>query len=257
LVEGEDLTRKEEQLKTLILCVLAIVTIVSVSFAGSEYSGKEMKQIAQLPCPEWYADNEWNVSLWGTYVFTGNEWRNDRYIEADHAWGGGMDAKYFFHRYFGVGLEGWAVDARREFIDVSGVEVFQFRIGHESRAVGSILGTFTLRYPIHCSRFGRMFGREAARSSAAVRETSFTLAIIPFSPVSQPNIGVPRRRRLASSEPAWKFALRRTLAGSVISAGTLLMVGTTISGWCARELISRSRIWIARESLELCNSAFV
>ena len=32
----------------------------------------------------------------GTYVFTGNEWRNDRYIEADHAWGGGMDAKYFF-----------------------------------------------------------------------------------------------------------------------------------------------------------------
>ena len=40
-----------------------------------------MKQIAPLPCPEWYADNEWNVSLWGTYVLTGNEWRNDRYIE--------------------------------------------------------------------------------------------------------------------------------------------------------------------------------
>ena len=112
-----------------------------------------MKQVTPLPCPEWYADNEWNLSLWGTHVFTGNEWRDDRYIESDHAWGGGLDAKYFFHRYFGIGIEGWVVDARREFEDVTGVEVFQFSTGHESRAVGSILGTFTLRYPIPCSRF--------------------------------------------------------------------------------------------------------
>ena len=139
-------------MKRLTLNLLAITAICSVSFAGSEYSGKEMKQIAPLPCPQWYADNEWNVSLWGTYVFTANEWRNDRYIEADHAWGGGLDAKYFFRRYFGIGIEGWAVDARREFFDVSGVEVFQFRTGHESRAVGSVLGTLTLRYPIRCSR---------------------------------------------------------------------------------------------------------
>jgi hypothetical protein len=85
--------------KRLTLNLLAITAIASVTFAGSEYSGKEMKQIAPLPCPEWYADSEFNVSLWGTYVFTGNEWRNDRYIESDHAWGGGLDAKYFFHRY--------------------------------------------------------------------------------------------------------------------------------------------------------------
>jgi hypothetical protein len=132
--------------------LLAMTAIASVAFAGSEYSGKEMKQVAPPPCPEWYADNEWNVSLWGTYVFTGNEWRDDRYIESDHAWGGGVDAKYFFDRYFGVGIEGWVVDARREFEDVSGVEVFQSTIGHERRAVGSVLGTLTLRYPVHCSR---------------------------------------------------------------------------------------------------------
>jgi hypothetical protein len=64
-----------------------------------------------------------------------------------------MDAKYFFHRYFGIGIEGWDVDASREFIDFSGVEVFRFKTGHESRAVGSVLGTFTLRFPIRCSRF--------------------------------------------------------------------------------------------------------
>ena len=67
--------------------------------------------------------------------------------------GWGVDAKYFFHRYFGVGIEGWVVDARREFEDVTGVEVFQFSTGHESRAVGSVLGTLTLRYPVPCSRF--------------------------------------------------------------------------------------------------------
>jgi hypothetical protein len=115
-----------------------------------------MKQVAPPPCPQWYADNEFNVSLWGTYIFTGNNWQDDRYLESDHAFGGGVDLKYFFHRYFGVGIEGWAVDARRSFEDVfvdlnSGV--FDSRTGHESRAVGAVLGTFTLRYPIPCTRF--------------------------------------------------------------------------------------------------------
>jgi hypothetical protein len=114
-----------------------------------------MKQVAPPPCPQWYADNEFNVSLWGTYIFTGNNWQDDRYLESDHAFGGGIDLKYFFHRYFGVGIEGWAVDARRAFEDVFSIgEVGIGRIErHESRAVGSVLGTLTLRYPIPCTRF--------------------------------------------------------------------------------------------------------
>jgi hypothetical protein len=142
-------------MKKLIVSLLGVAAISSIGFAGTEtYSGKEMKQVAPPPCPEWYADREFNVGLWGTYVFTGNDWRNDRYIEADHAWGGGIDLKYFFWRYIGVGIEGWAVDARRSFEEVTGTEVFQFSgIGHESRAVGSVLGTLTLRYPIPCTRF--------------------------------------------------------------------------------------------------------
>ena len=143
-------------MKKMILSLLGVAAVSSIGFAGTEtYSGKEMKQVAgPPPCPEWYADREFNVGLWGTYVFTGNEWRNDRYIESDHAWGGGIDLKYFFWRYIGVGIEGWAVDARRSFEEVSGTEVFQFSgIGHESRAVGSVLGTLTLRYPIPCTRF--------------------------------------------------------------------------------------------------------
>jgi len=141
----------------LMSALLGIAAMNSVAFAGSEtYSGKEIKQVAPPPCPQWYADNEFNVGLWGTYVFTGNNWENDRYIEADHAWGGGIDVKYFFHRYFGVGIEGWVVDARQGhedvFIDFS-EGIFERSVQHENNAIGAVLGTLTLRYPIPCTRF--------------------------------------------------------------------------------------------------------
>src|SRR6266581_2702320 len=151
-------------MKRLVSCLLGFGLIASASFAGVGYSGKEMKQVAAPPpCPEWYADREFNVSLWGTYVFTGNEWQNDRYLEADHAWGGGGDIKYFFWRYIGVGVEGWAASARRrvlnfgefenEQLEGQAGEFFFATSSHESRAVGAVLGTLTLRYPFHCSRF--------------------------------------------------------------------------------------------------------
>src|SRR5881628_85308 len=146
-------------MKRLVSCLLGLGVITSAAFGGTEYSGKEMKQVAPPPCPEWYADNEFNVSLWGTYVFTGNNWQNDRYIEADHAWGGGIDLKYFFHRYFGVGIEGWAASARRRVLNFAELdggpdpEPFFATSSHDSRVVGAVLGTLTLRYPFHCSRF--------------------------------------------------------------------------------------------------------
>ena len=89
-------------MKKLMLSLLGIAAISSIGFAGTEtYSGKEMKQVAAPPpCPEWYADQEFNVSLWGTYLFTGNEWKNDRYMLADHGWGGGID----FNRIAAMGL---------------------------------------------------------------------------------------------------------------------------------------------------------
>ncbi len=144
-------------MKKLVSSLLGFGAMASLAFAGTEtYGGKEMKQVVPPPCPEWYADNEFNVDLWGTYVFTGNDARDDRYIEADHAWGGGIDLKYFFHRYFGVGIEGWAVDARQAredvFIDFS-EGIFEHSIHHERNGIGAVLGTLTLRYPFHCSRF--------------------------------------------------------------------------------------------------------
>jgi hypothetical protein len=145
-------------MKRLGLALLGFGVMASLAFAGTEsYGGKEMKQVAApAPCPQWYADNEFNVGIWGTYVFTGTEYLDDRYLETDHAWGGGIDAKYFFMRYFGIGIEGWAVDARQVrrdvFIDFS-EDIFHDDIHHARNAVGAVLGTLTLRYPIPCTRF--------------------------------------------------------------------------------------------------------
>jgi hypothetical protein len=171
-------------MKQFTLTFAVICAWCAVSFAGPEqYSGKEMKQVAPAPCPEWYSDNEWNVSLWGAYAFSetsngrsgieaaddlGIYGTYDRFLASDHAWGGGIDAKYFFHRYFGVGLEGLLLTGHSTHgvfghaPDNANEEYYQ----NNDHLSGGVLGTFTLRYPFHCSRFspyvwaggGGMFG---------------------------------------------------------------------------------------------------
>jgi hypothetical protein len=140
------------KMKKIVFCLATLAVSALVAFAGESYSGKEVRQVAPPPCPEWYGDNEWNVSLWGNYVFTSENWENDEYIEADHAWGGGMDLKYFFHRYFGVGVEGWVVNAERQTFDGSGVGTPVLTFSDDERLVGAVLGTLTVRFPLHCSR---------------------------------------------------------------------------------------------------------
>lgn len=150
----------------------AILCAFSASgLAGPEqYSGKEMKQVAApVPCG-FYSDNEWNVNVWWAYALTGTEsnrtgieetddfndkGRYDRFLGGDHAWGGGLDVKYFFHRYFGIGLEGFGLSARGTHANFdhgsrASDEEFYSQTDH---TVGSVLGTFTLRYPIGCSRY--------------------------------------------------------------------------------------------------------
>ena len=157
--------------------VLIIVCVANhIVRAGTEYSTKDMKQAQPAPCPEWYGDNELVVNLWGTYAWTNTDYnRNlwlvdvvqstveggpvlgtyDRYIGGDHAWGGGGDIKYFFHRYFGIGVEGFVLDANKGGFDIAEVpdQFFLRERTNHSRAVGSVLGTFTLRYPVACTRF--------------------------------------------------------------------------------------------------------
>ena len=147
-----------------------------VSRSGKD-ADKEMKQVAPPPCSEWYGDDEWNVNLWGTYAFTNTEYNPnlwlvdvvqstsegnpvlgtyDHYIGGDHAWGGGGDIKYFFHRYFGVGIEGFALDASKNGFDIfedPTIPIFTTEKINHDHTIGAVLGTLTLRYPIPCTRF--------------------------------------------------------------------------------------------------------
>jgi hypothetical protein len=185
-------------MKRSILSAFLLTILAAGAFAGG-FSGKDLKQAAPSPCPEWFGDNEWNVSLWGTYLFTNTDYaRNldlvdvvqstvegagvlgeyDRYVGDDHAWGGGGDIKYFFDRYFGVGIEGYIVNARKGGFDIfedPTVPVFDIERTTHHRAIGSVLGTFTLRYPVPCTRFapyawagvGAIFGGGERDSLAA------------------------------------------------------------------------------------------
>jgi hypothetical protein len=129
-------------MKKLTLSLCAAIAMVSAAFAGESYSKEST--VAPPPCPQWYADNEFNLTLSGAYAFTGTEWRDDRYLGVDHAWGGTLDAKYFVHRYFGFGFQGGLLFANSD--DVLNND-------DDSDVVGTALGTFTLRFPISCSRF--------------------------------------------------------------------------------------------------------
>ena len=113
-----DSKRNKKAMKKLILGLCALIALAPVAWAGTEtYSNKNTTQVAP-ECPQWYADNEFNVSLSGVYAATGNSWREDRYLGVDHAWGGSIDAKYFFHRYFGLGVQGTVLSVNsREIFD--------------------------------------------------------------------------------------------------------------------------------------------
>lgn len=171
-------------MKKLTLIVVMLCATFALVFAGAtSFSGKEMKQVAPAPCPEWYADTEWNVSLWGAYAFVATEndratinqtdtnliyGTYDRFLAEDHAWGGGVDIKYFFHRYFGLGIEGFGLTGHSKHAVTRASTNFTQDAHFEDNdhASGGALGTLTLRYPFHCSRFspyiwggiGGMFG---------------------------------------------------------------------------------------------------
>ena len=117
-------------MKKVAASLFALTTLISSVLAGPvETSGKQGQAIQQSE--EWYRDREWNFDLFGSYAFTANS--ADRYLGTDHAWGGGLDANYFFLRYLGLGLEGYALDA--------------------DDVIGQASGNLIFRYPIPGSRF--------------------------------------------------------------------------------------------------------
>ncbi len=184
----------------LILAFLALSVCACSAFAGTtSYSGKEMKQtVQQAPCPEWYGDREWNVSLWGAYAFTGTENNRtdketadddgilgtyDHFLGGDHAWGGGADVKYFFHRYFGLGVEGFGLAGKGLHLITDHITENEEHYVNEDHGVGGAFGTFTLRYPFQCSRFspyiwGGVGGVFGGRNDHRIRPYFSTVGVV-------------------------------------------------------------------------------
>ena len=52
-------------MKKLTLSLCALVALGSAAFAGTETYSKESKSVVPPPCPQWYADNEFNLSPLG------------------------------------------------------------------------------------------------------------------------------------------------------------------------------------------------
>ncbi len=122
-------------MKTLIVSILGLTTLAVTGFAGpvESSSSKEVQQTYTAQPEEFFRDREWNFDLFGLRADTFNEYRQDRYLGVDHAYGGGLDVNYMFTRYLGAGIEGYALDAR----DV----------------VGQVSGNLVFRYPVPNSRF--------------------------------------------------------------------------------------------------------
>src|ERR1700737_3947587 len=66
-------------MKKLTLTFCALFAFVSALYAGNEkYSGKEKEVIQPAPpvC-ELYRAHEWDLNIWGTFVFSANPGRNN------------------------------------------------------------------------------------------------------------------------------------------------------------------------------------
>ncbi len=121
-------------MKKLIVSLLGLTMLAATGFAGPVESSnsKEMQQTYNAPSEQFYGDREWNFDLFGVRGDTFNEYRQDRYLGADHGYGGGLGVSYMFTRYLGVGLEGYALDA--------------------DDVVGQLSSNLIVRYPLPNSR---------------------------------------------------------------------------------------------------------
>jgi len=131
----------------LIIAVTAISS--AVCFAGpNETHVKLGKDKTVTPVEDLFRANEFDVSIYGAvglgrvdhYTTTdpGTDNNNFRSTTTNHyvhsAWGGGVEADYFFTRYFGLGVEG------------------DWLAGHD--AISSVSGNLIGRYPFEYGTWG-------------------------------------------------------------------------------------------------------
>lgn len=121
-------------MKKLVFGLLATVALAATSLAGtaSYHSGKTYKEYKQQEQPTCFSDTEIQADVFAAYGV--GEGPNQVGLFRDHGWGGGIGVNYFFARYFGLGVDGYWLDAKSR--------------GGDSRAVHNVTGSVIVRYPI-------------------------------------------------------------------------------------------------------------
>ena len=161
-------TETRKVMKQIHHFVIALL-LVQVAQAGPDSFSARDPSAAPTTAPAWYRDQEWNINTWFAYGFPGTDdqrnsltdtfspnpgpGRYDRYLADEHAFGGGAGVKYFFRRYFGIGLEGFALAADGRGYTVENFGATSAFKARDEHVVGGALASLTLRYPIGQSRF--------------------------------------------------------------------------------------------------------
>jgi hypothetical protein len=93
---------------------LALIALASVSAASSALAGHEMVSQGkgyEAPVEPCFKDQEIQLDVFGSWVDTRH---------AGSGFGGGIGVNYFFHRYFGIGVDGNLADVSNGLWTVSG-----------------------------------------------------------------------------------------------------------------------------------------
>ena len=137
------------------------------------------------------------------------------YIGGDHAWGGGGDVKYFFCRYAGIGVEGFALDADKPgfniFEDQSVPILIKQRINH-SHTIGALFRDANIAVSnsslgsrlMHRGGVGAIFGG-GERDQLHTQGPPDAFAVN-----AEPTILAARPKCSPNSGPVSKFASRAT-----------------------------------------------
>jgi hypothetical protein len=96
-------------------------TMPAPTYRSAPTTRVDSKMVEDVYTAELFPGNEWSVDVFGHYAF---ETESGAY---DDGFGGGLGVNYFFNKYVGLGLEGYAWDA--------------------DGAVGAVGGNLILRYP--------------------------------------------------------------------------------------------------------------
>jgi hypothetical protein len=128
---------------------LAFLVLATAALAGPQ--DFKATAPAPTPAPDWFRANEWDVTAFGTGVWTQTAAKQDRYLGVDHAFGGTLDGKYFFSKYFGAGLSftGLAINNSTSLeTGFFGEPIPQLPAAGNTGFVGNILAKAVARYPI-------------------------------------------------------------------------------------------------------------